>query len=215
MEDENNIIKKLTNLITEIDEVSTDITVDQQDKIKKKVINDANNHLLLCTKFCPLCHSPCDQTHSEEQDGLERIHSSRHHRPQGIAAYVRSESREFVTSFCNDLIKSNHKFRNADTKDKLVAYSNYRNVNSYYESWNIEAVEVGDRLYWKYITYQVTNKLHQLFPKAKKADVTQWVGISKGEAIRNINSSFHLDGVTIARNEYGFHVIPSLEKHGK
>ena len=215
MEDENNIMKKLTNLITETNEVSTDITVDQQDKIKKKVINDVNNHLFLCTKFCPLCHSPCDQTHPEEEDGLERIHSSRHHRPQGIAAYVRSESREFVTSFCNDLIKSNHKFRNDDTKDKLVAYSNYRNVNSYYKSWNIEAVEGGDKLYWKYITYQVTNKLHQLFPKAKKSDVTQWVGISKGEAIRNINSLFHIDGITIARNEDGFHVIPSLEKHAK
>ena len=132
-EDENDIIKKLTNLIMETDEVSTDVTVDKQDKIKKKVINDVNYHLFHSTKLCPLCYLSCDQTFSEEE-GLERIHCSRHHRPQGTTVYVRRQNKEFVTPFCNDLIKSNHTFSNADTKDNLVAYSKYRSVNSYCQS---------------------------------------------------------------------------------
>ena len=107
-EDENDIIKKLTNLIMETDEVSTDITVDKQDKIKKKVINDY--HLFHSTKLCPLCYLSCDQPFSEEE-GPERIHCSRHHRPQDTAVYVRKQNKEFVTPFCNDLIKSNHTFR--------------------------------------------------------------------------------------------------------
>ena len=214
MIDENDIVKKLTNLIVETDVVSLDITVAQQDEIKKKVINDVNKHLFVCTKLCPLCRSPCEETHSKENN-LERIHSSRHHRPQGIATYIGKKNKEFVTSFCNDLIKSNRSFSNADTKYKSVAYSNYKSVNSYYQSWNVEAVEGGNRLYWKYIAYYVTENLHRLFPKAKNVDVSQWKGISKGEAIRNIKTSFHLDEITLERNEDGFHVIPSLEKHLK
>ena len=44
-------------------------------------------------------------------------------------------------------------------------------------------------------------------------DVIQWEGISKSEAIRTINSLFHLDGNTISRNIDGFHYIKASESH--
>ena len=210
MEDENDIIKKLTNLITETDEVSTDITVDQQDEVKKKVINDVNNQLFPCTKLCPLCKAPCNETHPGGMSP-DDTHSSGCHRPQGIATYVTKESKEFFTLFCNDLIKTDQTFSNADTMYCPIPYSNYRNVISYYKSWNIEDVAGAGKLYWKYITYQVTKNLHRFLPKAKKGDVSKWQGISKLEAIKNINSLFHLEGNTIAKNEEGFHIVKLLE----
>ena len=214
MEEENDIVKKLKNLIVETDEVFTDITLAEQDEVKKKVISDVNNHLFKCTKLCPLCYAPCNETHSEGV-GQDSIHSSRCHRPQGFATYVEMVNKEFVTLTCNDLINTEQTFSNADTKYESVDYSNYRSVNSYYNSWNIEAVAGHESLYWKYITYQVTKNLDRFFPKAKQADVKAWEVISKSDALKNINSLFHLDGNTIARNIDGFHIIKSSENHAK
>ena len=96
-----------------------------------------------------------------------------------------------------------------------VYYSNYRSVNGYYNSWNIEAVAGAESLYWKYITYKVTKNIDRFFPQAKPADVKKWKGISKSDALKNINSLFYLDGNTIARNKDGFHIIKSSEDHTK
>ena len=214
MTDENNIVKKLTNLITNIDEGSTNITFAEQDEVKEKVISDINNHLFKCTEMCPLCCAPCNETHSEGL-GQNSEHSSHCHRPQGFATYVDWEKKEFVTLICNDLIKTDQTFSNKATNYEWVDYSNYKSVNSYYKSWSIEPVTGAESLYWKYITYQVIKNLDRIFPKAKQPDVKAWEGISKTEAIKNINSFFHLDANTIAKNKDGFHIIKPSEDRAK
>ena len=206
MDDEAEIIEKLKNLISETNEINTDITLHQQLEIKDKVISDVNHHLFQCTKTCPLCHSPCEETHPGEV-GADSRHQSRCHRPKGFARYTADGSNKFVTSFCNDSVKSDRKFRNGDTNGKWIHYRDYRTVNDYYKSWNIERVASDDSLYWKYITYQVTKNLNRFFPAAKQPDVSSWGGISKLEAIKAINSLFRLDGNTIAKNKDGFHYI--------
>ena len=206
MEEENEIVNKLINLITETDEVSTNITLTEQGEVKKKVLSDVSNHLFKCTEFCPLCYAPCNETHSEGMS-QDSIHISHCHRPQGFATYVDSKKKKFVTLTCNDLINTKQTFSNADTKYKRVDYSNYRSVNSYYNSWDIKGVAGDESLYWKYITYRVTKKLDRFFPGAKQADVTRWKGISKSDALKNINELFHLDRETITRNKDGFHIV--------
>ena len=119
------------------------------------------------------------------------------------------ESKKFVTLSCNDSIKSDGKFQNRDTNCEYIYYRDYRTVNDYYNSWNIEGVASDDNLYWKPITYQITKNLNEFFPAAKQPDinVSTWGGVSKSEAIKTINSLFHLDGNTIAKNKDGFHYI--------
>ena len=212
MEDEGDIINKVKALITETDQAHIDITLNHQEEIKAGVISDVNCHLFECLKTCPLCRSPCNETHPGGV-GPDSNHSSRCHRPKGFAGYLRHESDEFNISFCNDSIKYGGKFRNSETGYQWVEYKHYRTVNSYYDSWNIEGVASEDSLYWKYIIYQVTKNLNRFFPNAEIPDVTQWKGISKSEAIRTINSLFHLDGNTIARNIDGFHYIKASEIH--
>ena len=212
MEDESDIIKKVKALITETDQAHINITLNHQEEIKTDVISDVNCHLFECLKTCPLCHSPCNETHPGGV-GLDSNHSSRCHRPKGFAGYLRDDSDEFSISFCNDSIKYGGEFSNSETYYQWVEYKHYRTVNSYYDSWNIEGVASEDSLYWKYITYQITKNLNQFFPDAKLPDVIQWKGISKSEAIRTINSLFHLDGNTIARNTDGFHYIKASEIH--
>ena len=120
---------------------------------------------------------------------------------------LKKKNKEFVTLTCNELINSKQTFSNAGTMYERVYYSNYRSVNGYYNSWNIEAVAGAESLYWKYITYKVTKNINRFFPQAKQADVKKWKGISKSDALKNINSLFYLDGNTIARNKDGFHII--------
>ena len=213
VEDENEIIKQFKELVTETDQKHYYLFLHEQAEIKQDVIKDVNYHLFKCLETCPLCSSPCNETHSGGV-GPESNHSSRCHRPQGFAGYLMDGSNEFVTSFCNDSFKYGGRFRNFETLYQWVDFKNYRKVNSYYESWNIVGVASEDSLYWKYITYQVIKNLKRFFPLAKNPDVSQWKGISKLEAIRTINSLFHLDGNTIVRNEHGFHYIKSSEDHG-
>ena len=212
MADENEIINKMKTLITETDQEHIDINLLHQAEIKADVISDVNHHLFHCLKTCPLCHSPCNETHPTGV-GPDSNHSSRCHRPQGFAGYVNNDSGKFAITCCNDNFKCGTKFRNGETGYEWVNYRDYRKVNSYYGSWNIVGLASEDGLYWKYITYQVTRNLNRFFPYAKIPDVIQWSGISKSEAIRIVNSLFHLDGNTIARNEHGFHYIKASEDY--
>ena len=175
-------------------------------KIKEKVISDISNHLFQCDKTCPLCHSPCNETHPEGV-GPDSQHKSQCHRPEGFAGFRDDENEIFSTSFCNESVMSDRKFRGPATDYDWVYYRDYRTVNDYYKSWNIEGMASDDSLYWKYITYQVTENLNQFFPGSEKPDISSWGKISKSEAIKTINRLFHLDANTIAKNKDGFHYI--------
>ena len=212
IDDETEIIEKLKNLISDTDDVNTDITLHQQSEIKEKVISDVNHRLFQCVQTCPLCHGPCNETHLEGV-GPDSQHKSRCHRPQGFAGFRDEKTLVFVKDFCNDLVKSNDDFRNSDTNYEFVPYRDYRAVNDYYNSWEIKGMASDDSLYWKYITYQVTKNLNRFFPDAKMPDISSWGGISKSEAIENINSFFHLDSDTIAKNKDGFHYIKTSQTH--
>ena len=210
MEDENEIIKQLKELITETDRKHFHLFLHEQEKIKEDVIRGVNYHLFKCLQICPLCSSPCNETHPGGE-GSDSNHCSRCHRPQGFSGTTEEGSNKFVVSCCNDSFKYGGKFKNFDTFFQWVDYKDYRKVNSYYDSWKIEGVASEDSLYWKYITYQVMKNLKQFFPFAEKTDVSNWKGISRSEAIRTINSLFHLDENTIAKNEHGFHYIKASE----
>ena len=103
MEDESEIIKQVKALITETDQVHIDITLNHQEEIKAGVINDVNCHLFECLKTCPLCRSPCNETHPGGV-GPDSNHSSHCHRPKGFAGYLRHDSDEFSISFVMTLL---------------------------------------------------------------------------------------------------------------
>ena len=212
MDDESEIIKKLKNLISDTDEVNTDITLHQQSEIKEKVISDVNHHLFQCVKTCPFCHCPYNEKHPGDVTP-DNQHKSRCHRPQGIAGYKDVNTNKFTKGFCNDLVTSTGIFKNIDTNFEFVLYRCYRTVHYYYNSWEIKGIASDDSLYWKYMTYQVTKNLSQLFPGTEMADVSSWGGISKSEATETIDSLFHLNPNTIAKNKDGFHYIKTSQNH--
>ena len=206
MDDETEIIEKLKYLISETDEINNDIILHQQLDIKEQVINDVNRHLFECIKTCPLCYATCNELHPGRV-GPDYPHKSCCHRPKGFAGFVADGTNTFTTTFCNDDVKTDRCFRSADTNMEYCYYREYRKVNHYYNSWDIDGIASYDALYWKYITYQVTKHLNRFFLEAKQTDISAWGNISKSEAIKAINSLSHLDGNTIAKNKDGFHYI--------
>ena len=54
---------------------------------------------------------------------------------------------KFTATFCNDSVKSNDTFQNSATNGTSIPYKDYRTVNDYYKSWNIEGVASDDSLY--------------------------------------------------------------------
>ena len=137
MYDETKIIEKLKNLISDTGEFNTDIPLHQQKEIKEKVVIDVNDFHFECTKTYPLCGVPCDEIHPEQLD-LDSQHCSCCVQPIGFARCTSNKEGSFITSTSNDIVKSDHTFRNADTNYVFVHYRNYKTVNDYYNSWNIE-----------------------------------------------------------------------------
>ena len=230
MQDETDIIEKLKALISENAEVNIDITLKQKAIIKEKIISDVYNHLFDCTELCPFCHALCDETHAGEVDPDSK-HRSHCHRPMGFLDWKNDKIGKLVTTFCNDAVQSEETFENEDTNFKPVCYKEYRTVNSYYNSWDIDVISNDNRLYWKFIIYHITVNVDQCsspgaqdtlsalkayFRKLlKKAYWRFWEGISKFDAKRNINSLFHLDANIIQKNRFGFHYIKKKMNHSR
>ena len=88
----------------------------------------------------------CNETHSGGV-GQDSQHKSRCHRPKGFAGYTVMGTNKFTATFCNDSVKSNDTFQNSATNGTSIPYKDYRTVNDYYKSWNIEGVASDDSLY--------------------------------------------------------------------
>ena len=131
-------------------------------KIKDKVISDEFHLLFGCTETCPLCDVPFYKTHLGQLD-LDSQHCSRCHRPIGFACYTPNKGGTFIASTCNDFVKSDHPFQNADTNYEFVHYKDYKTFSDYYKSWHIYSVTSDDTLYWKYIINQVTKNFNNFF----------------------------------------------------
>ena len=199
---ERNYKKKKTRFkISQTDEINTDITLHQQLDVKEQVINDVNRHLFECVKTCPLCCAPCNELHPRRVEP-DHPNESRCHRPKGFAGFVVDGNNTFTTTFCKDDIKTDCCFRNADINMEYCYYKEYRKVNHYYNSWDIDGMASDEALYWKYITYQVTKHLNRFFPEAKQPDISAWGDISKSKAFKTINSLFHFDKNTSTKNRW-------------
>ena len=223
MQDETDIIEKSKTLILEVDRVSTDISWYQEQEIRYKIVNDVFNHLFDCKQMCPFCNAPCDETHSGEV-GKDIIHRSHCHRLVGLEHKLENETGKEILRNCNNVVGTKHKFKNEATGFKLHPFKDYKEVNSYYKSWDIDAMTVDDILYWKYIMYYVEINLNRIFRSSRfklsrgtsikkwlaqhlPTFMESWILIPISDAEESTNKLFHLDSNEVARNKDGFQHI--------
>ena len=231
MQDETDIIEKLKISVSEIDGTSTDLTLQQVADIKEKIINDVFDHLFECSKMCPFCNALCDETHLGEAE-TDSKHRSHCHRPICLVQRIEDETGKAVTMSCNDAVQSEHSFKKPDKGSEWVCFRDYRKVNSYYESWDIDGISSDQKLYWKYIMYHsirnecsfkqkfgltvflvIFGSFTSFIPEALLMIKNLWGRIFKFDAKENINSLFHLDKNSVAKNEDGFHYIKRKVNH--
>jgi hypothetical protein len=86
-----------------------------------------------CQRCCPFCMGLCDQTVQTHVCS----HSTRIHRPQGLAGYRYVKTGILHTSICTTDVAGGGTFRNLDTSGEPHSYKDYQSVNDYYQSWAI------------------------------------------------------------------------------
>ncbi|KAJ8340117.1 hypothetical protein SKAU_G00347500 [Synaphobranchus kaupii] len=143
--------------------------------------------LLNCKKQCPLCGVPC------EQAGLyHSSHFSEYHIPKGLCAYYNLASRKLCTDICTISVTSGGTFKNVHTDYKSVAYKNYKSVNDFYKSWEIQSdSSYKASSYWKSVFYRFNGDFAQKYA-AKPADIPDGWNISNEQVRKDLQEAYQV-----------------------
>ncbi|PIO23175.1 hypothetical protein AB205_0056130 [Aquarana catesbeiana] len=152
------------------------VTLNPQEELLKKGIG--------CSKQCPFCKVPCENTGGDHQE-----HSASLHRPRGLGGYKLNIDGTLVTDICSTAVVSNTTFKNDDTEGEFHPHKDYR---KYYPDWEIQPdpnLESSD--YWKYIFVQFNNKFAEEHI-AKPAKLPKdWMEITEDKALASLRETFN------------------------
>ena len=141
-----------------------------------------------CDEYCPFCRALCDKTMKHENE-----HSTRIHRPEGIAGYRNEESKILVVDICTTLVASDESFRNVHTPNKWHPYKDYRTVDDNYKSWSIPPDSSFEAsIYWKWFMATFANELAEHYDAEKPDIPSAWENISFEEAKKYLQEQYKL-----------------------
>ena len=139
-----------------------------------------------CTSLCPFCKGLCDYTVQEHMGS----HSTKMHRPNGIAGCRHTNTQTLSTETCTAKVTGELKFSNSDTSFKLHPYKDYRSVNSYYRSWAIPICE--ECTYWQWFMATFSKELAEHY-KAEEPDIpSTWKKRTLKEAREQLREEYNI-----------------------
>ncbi|KAG9352724.1 hypothetical protein JZ751_021138, partial [Albula glossodonta] len=142
-------------------------------ELPTKPTDELVKSLLNCRKQCPFCHVPCERAGLNHSD-----HFSEYHIPDGLSGYI-NILQVLSTEICTISVTSAEKFKNEDTDYKYVSYKNYKSVNDYYKSWQIQAdSSYKASSYWKYVFHRFNRDFAQRYG-VKPAEIPEGWNITK------------------------------------
>ncbi|KAJ8340116.1 hypothetical protein SKAU_G00347490 [Synaphobranchus kaupii] len=143
--------------------------------------------LLNCKKQCPFCGVPC------EQAGLNHSnHFSEYHMPDGLSGYANCVSEKLSTDICTISVTSGETFKNEDTDYKSVQYKNYKSVNDFYKSWQIQPdCSYKASSYWKSVFYRFNRDFAQKYGY-EPADIPNGWNISKEQVRKDLQEAYQV-----------------------
>ncbi|XP_035274034.1 interferon-induced very large GTPase 1-like [Anguilla anguilla] len=143
--------------------------------------------LLNCKKQCPFCGVPCERAGLNHSD-----HFSEYHIPDGFSGYKDITSGKLSADICTVSVSSGETFRNEDTDYKYVAYKNYKSVNSFYKSWQIQLdSSYKATSYWKSVFYRFNKDFAKKYG-AEPADIPEGWNISKGQVRKDLEETYQV-----------------------
>ena len=176
------LLKLIKNLHASFDEIKCEKEMETwTDKP-----HDFLKELVGCTKQCPFCGEQCDL--------LGADHTVKHHtavhRSVCLKGYQKIETQVMQIDFCPAKIASDIQFRNTDTNEELVNYSDYRTI---YPNWTIEPdVTSKSSLYWKLFVGRYMDQIAEKFGGKPPIVPEGWSKIEWEEVEANLQTIYHL-----------------------
>lgn len=170
----------------------SDLAKDGQEKyinLRAKVAEEIIQEKIGCLKSCPFCGEICINGENGHQDN----HRTPYHRPQGIYGYSWSEdsdpikAKKLITENCQHLVHGDYRFKNSDTNHQWTSYKDYRQVNSYYASWQINgdpSIEASS--YWKWFMATYSYQLAKLYNAVEPDIPGPWKSLNKEKEIEKL-----------------------------
>ena len=142
--------------------------------------------LVGCTEQCPFCGEQCDYQGAEHDVN----HRTSVHR-SGCLGGIRYEDTKIMDSdFCPTNISSKSRFRNKDTDENWVDYSEYQTI---YPKWTITPdVTSGDSLYWMSFIGRYKDKIAKRFNAKPPIVPENWSKIKWIEIEANLKKLYNL-----------------------
>lgn len=188
---------KITNMFSELKHHFTVVSPASLKDWGGKVNDLLGGHFLdACWAVCPFCRAVCERTNSNHTE----LHIAKH-RPHALIGWsfvdningVSITSDELATDICTSLVglpsHAERTFKNQDTLNKTVLFSEYRTVNAEYAKWNMYNRDSHD-LYWKWFVCTYKHEIEDLYCKSfhnRGKLPEEWKRITKEDVIKELN----------------------------
>ena len=164
----------------------------EMEEWKRRPYDILADEMIGCTKQCPFCGAVCEYMNPDHPGN----HLVTSHRPTCLTANsVRLNLKHISLDVCTELVKSNLKFTNRDTKNKPHQYKKYREI---YKDWEIAPnTSRYSSFYWKYFVAQYIDDITKHFgvskpPPGSKEDKTlqEWKRLTWEAVEDNLKTSY-------------------------
>ena len=178
------LMKSIKNLHASFDEIKCEKEMETwTDKP-----HDFLKELVGCTEQCPFCGEQCDLLGADHTSTVK--HHTAVHRSVCLKGYQKIETQVLQTEFCPTKIASEIQFRNSDTKEEMVNYSDYRTI---YPNWTIEPdVTSKSSLYWKLFVGRYKDQIAEKFGGKPPEVPESWSKIEWEVVEANLQKIYHL-----------------------
>ena len=135
--------------------------------------------LIRCQSLCPFCREPCilsSQGHRHYCGSL--------HRPKGLAGYYHQVSNTFSIRECT---------QSMNTDDVIVfdgksyKYTEYRNINQNFASWNILGEDALESKYWQWVFYTFSQDFIKHYRYEYNNMIENWSYITQEDVFANLD----------------------------
>ncbi|XP_036399925.1 interferon-induced very large GTPase 1-like isoform X2 [Megalops cyprinoides] len=188
------VLDGINELEKDIEEQITNWDVEETVlNLSTKPTEELINSLLNCKKQCPFCGVPCERAGLNHSD-----HFSEYHIPDGLCGYTQNTSKKLSTYICTISVSSGECFLNEDTDYRYVPYRNYKSVNEFYRSWQIQSdSSYKASSYWKYVFYRFNNEFAHRYA-AEPATIPEGWKISEEQVKTDLEEAYQvsLDAVS-------------------
>ena len=165
------VVKGLDELHKQLQDEFSTLTagVWTKHQLAKKPHNTLFEELVGCTELCPFCNQQCDHTNANHPDSVK--HTVKH-RPGCLGRVSWKSDNTMVLDVCTFSVAANHRFRNKDTNNEFIPYSEYRR---FYPNWDIPGEKsLPASEFWIWLVGKFSTEIEACFGMSETKIYDDW-----------------------------------------